>query len=122
MKALQKTAAAILLFVIMIAASAITASAASLNPSAVYDLDCEKIHKTYLEKTSDGFMRILVEEKQIIIEYYNTGFEFKSRKTLALELPLWGTFYNGSDSYYLVLGKENPENKGGAEVIRHHLD
>mgnify|MGYP000161060651 CR=1 FL=1 len=52
------------------------------------------------------------------IEYYDNHLQIKSRKEIALELPLWGGFYAGSDGYYLVEGQSNTTEDDTAEVIR----
>ena len=63
-------------------------------------------------------MRVFYDGKKIGIEYYDDNFMIQSKKSLDMELELWGGFYAGSDAYYLVEGQKNTAESDTAEVIR----
>lgn len=71
-----------------------------------------------LVSLDDGYMRVFYRENVVYIEYYDNDFNIKSKKSIPLELDLWGGFYNGSDGYYLVEGQNNEEEDDAKEVIR----
>lgn len=66
----------------------------------------------------DGYMRVFYTGKSVGVEYYDDNFNVKSKMSIAMELPVWGGFYAGSDAYYLIEGQNNPENVDSTEVIR----
>ena len=55
-----------------------------------------------LVSLDDGYMRVFYRENVVYIEYYDNDFNIKSKKSIPMELELWGGFYHGSDGYYLV--------------------
>lgn len=73
-----------------------------------------------LVDTGSNYMRVFYDDdsEKAHIEYYDYGFKLLSRSSLALELPIWGGFFNGADNYYLVEGKNNTAEDDAAEVIR----
>lgn len=71
-----------------------------------------------LVAVGSGYMRVFYADKKIHIEYYDNSFQIQSRKTLNMELDIWGGFYEGSDGYYIVEGKNNTAESDTAEVIR----
>lgn len=73
---------------------------------------------SYLVNTSNGFMRVQYENGNIDIYYYDYGYELLSSKSMSCELPLFGGFYEGSDSYYIVVGQKNPKESDDQEVVR----
>ena len=71
-----------------------------------------------LVSLDDGYMRVIYRENVVYIEYYDNDFNIKSKKSIPMELELWGGFYHGSDGYYLVEGQNNREEDDAKEVIR----
>ena len=71
-----------------------------------------------LVSLDDGYMRVFYKENAVYIEYYDNDFNVKSKKSIPMELDLWGGFYNGSDGYYLVEGQNHREEDDTKEVIR----
>lgn len=71
-----------------------------------------------LVSLDDGYMRVFYRENVVYIEYYDNDFNIKSKKSIPMELELWGGFYHGSDGYYLVEGQNNEEEDDAKEVIR----
>lgn len=96
-----------------------TARAASgIMPTAVDNLRNRLKSTSALVATDDGYMRVFYDEKKIGIEYYDNEFQIQRKKTVAMELSLWGGFYAGFDAYYLVEGQNNTAQSDTAEVIR----
>lgn len=57
---------------------------------------------SYLLNTDSGIMRVEYTGTAVVIEYYDQDYNILSQKYLSRELSLFGGFYEGSDSYYLV--------------------
>lgn len=93
-------------------------AASGLVPSAVNNLQVGLRRKSNVVATDSGYMRVFYNGKSVGIEYYDNNFNIQSKKTIPMELELWGGFYDGSDAYYLVEGQNNKEEKDTAEVIR----
>ena len=74
--------------------------------------------KSELVATDDGYMRVYYDNEQIGIEYYDEQLNIKSKKSLDMELDIWGGFYAGENAYYIVEGQSNTEQNDAAEVIR----
>lgn len=87
-------------------------------PAAVDNLTVHLRKTVNMTATSDGYMRVVYDGKKIRIEYYDTQFQILRKKSLNMELPIWGGFYAGSDGYYLAEAKSNTAEKDSAEVIR----
>ncbi len=43
----------------------------------------------------------------LLVEYYDKSFKLTSRKTVAMQLPVYGAFYKGTDGYYYVVSGQN---------------
>lgn len=93
-------------------------AADSLAPAAQDNLNVSLRRTSDLVPVSDGYMRVFYKKTAVGIEYYDNSLQIKSRKEIALELPLWGGFYAGADGYYLVEGQSNTTEDDTAEVIR----
>ena len=89
-----------------------------LVPTPLGNLSHTRLRNTYLEPTDDGYMRVYCDGSKVGIEYYKSDFSIVSEKSLKLELPIWGGFYQGKDAYYIVEGQNNKECVDGTEVIR----
>lgn len=76
--------------------------------------------RVYLAEESGSIMRVYGDESahQVKIEYCNDKMQVTSRKSVDMELPIWGGFYAGSDAYYIVVGQQDLEDKDGVEVFR----
>ena len=77
--------------------------------------------KSYL--TSDGnggLMRVQADavSGKILIEYYDTSYNFKSSKTINNELPIFGAFYETGSNYYILSGQTNANESDSVEVFR----
>lgn len=87
-------------------------------PAAVGNLNISLRKTSYLTPTNTGYMRVFYHDDAVGIEYYDNQFQLQSKKTLPMELKLWGGFYAGSNAYYLVEGQANTGESDSAEVIR----
>ncbi|MDO4553616.1 MAG: leucine-rich repeat domain-containing protein [Lachnospiraceae bacterium] len=92
----------------------------ALMPTASNNLQVNLRRTSQLVATDGGYMRIYYrkETNTVGIEYYDSAFHILSKKTISMELELWGGFYAGSDAYYLVEGQYNVAESDTAEVIR----
>lgn len=93
-------------------------TAGNLLPTASNNLNIGLRRSSDFVATGDGYMRVFYNGMSIGIEYYDDNFKIKSKRTIAMELNLWGGFYAGSDGYYLVEGQNNTAESDTAEVIR----
>ena len=111
------------LSVLLVAAAVqpLTANAKT-NPTPANNLSDYDIKYSTLTALSDGgYMRVFTDYENgadIRIEYYDSSFRVRKKKTISRDLPLWGGFYKGSDSYYICTGKLNPDEKDDEEIIR----
>ena len=96
------------------------AEAKSLGkPFSNYSLEYPRERSTSLVTADEGYMRVCNNQgSTIYIEYYDTDFKLLKKKTIKMELPIWGGFYKGTDGYYIVEGKYNTKCVNGTEVIR----
>ncbi len=109
-----------LLFEMFVPANSLRADAAgNLLPTGNDNLQTARLISTSeLVATKTGFMRVFYDGSKIRIENYDNSFQIQSKKSLDMELSLWGGFYAGSDSYYIVEGQNNTAEDDDAEVIR----
>ena len=54
----------------------------------------------------------------VVVERYSQSGKLQWKKTLSMELPVWGGFYAGTDYNFLVFGQGNPKESDSAEVFR----
>ena len=55
---------------------------------------------------------------KLLIEYYDTSYNFKRAMTLDLSLPIFGAFYESNDNYYILTGQNNPDHNDSVETYR----
>ena len=74
---------------------------------------------SYLHANEDGtLLRVEHVGENAVVELYSAEMKLSWKKTVPLELPLWGGFFAGKNYNFLVVGQENPEEDDNAEVIR----
>jgi hypothetical protein len=90
---------------------------------------------SYLYEVSGGFERIEFtgdtenqaydvlygtddSKKEIIVEKYSEDYQYQSRITIDMELPLFGGCYCGKNYNYIFYGQTNKEENNSKEVIR----
>lgn len=76
--------------------------------------------KSYLTTANGGFMRVQAGavDGSVVVQYFDSGFNFKSEKSISYGLPLFGAFYETEDNYYLLSGQNNPDEDDSVEVYR----
>ena len=77
--------------------------------------------KSYLTVCDNGnYMRVQsgAIEGKLLVEYYSPDFEPLSTKLIDNELPIFGTFYDSGNNYYVLSGQENPKQNDSLEVFR----
>lgn len=90
----------------------------SILPTAEDNLNIGLRSKSYLVATGSGYMRVFNDDKKIGIEYYDSSFNILRKKSINMELEIFGGFYAGANAYYIVEGQTNTEQSNTAEVIR----
>ena len=112
----------VILFIILIATILVPVksvkAAGELLPTAYDNLRIGLRSTSELVVINSGYMRVFYNGSKICIEYYDNSFNIKSKKTVAMELDIWGGFYAGKNAYYVVEGKNNKAEDNNAEVIR----
>lgn len=93
-------------------------SAGYVLPTAKDNLRINLRSHSELVTTDSGYMRVYDSGEKVGIEYYDKDFNIVSKKTIDMELGIWGGFFAGSDGYYLVEGQNNIVEEDSAEVIR----
>lgn len=76
--------------------------------------------KSYLSKTSDGkIMKVQAGDtvNGVMIEYYDTSYNLLSNRVISTDLPVFGGFYESNSNYFLVTGKENPNEISDVKVF-----
>lgn len=80
---------------------------------------CSVVVEANLAQNSDGtFTRVEYNGEKVIVETYSSKLQLISARILDMELPIFGGYYRGSDSHYLIFGQENDAESNSAEVIR----
>ena len=76
--------------------------------------------KSYLYTGPDGnLVRVeYLASTGILVEKYNSAFSCIDKKTIPMELSIFGGFYSGSNYNFLVFGQNNLEDDDSVEVIR----
>ena len=73
---------------------------------------------SHLAYENGEYVRVECLGDELVVEYYTQDFKFRSGKTIALELPLYGGVYLSTDYNFLVVGQTNFEEDDGKEVFR----
>ena len=83
-----------------------------------YDWNWANPVYSYLVKEATGYMRVEYTGSAVKIQYFDRSYKLLSEGTVTRELTKFGGFYEGSDSYYLAFGQNNPNEDNNLEVIR----
>ena len=84
----------------------------------IYDRWASPI-KSHLLANSDGsFTRIEHTGSELVVEEYSSDYGFLSGRTIDMELPIFGGFYEGNSAYFLIFGQDNPTEDDSIEVVR----
>lgn len=65
-----------------------------------------------------GVMLVYYDGETVTAQSFDDEFAPAETVILTPELPLFGGFYQGTDSYFLVYGQDNPEENDSTEVLR----
>lgn len=65
-----------------------------------------------------GFTRVEHVGDDVVIEQYSKETELVWKKTLTMDLPIWGGFFAGTDYNFFVFGQSNDEEDNNKEVVR----
>ena len=72
-----------------------------------------------LKQQKDGsWLRVENKNGSVIVEQYSSAMKLIWKKTLSLELPLWGGYFQGANYHFLVFGQTNMEESDKKEVMR----
>ena len=66
-------------------------------------------------KDPDGYYTYIYEPQIVVFEQDG---KVRSKKEISQELPMFGGFYEGADSFYLAFGQKNPDDDPELEVLR----
>ncbi|MBQ7800806.1 MAG: S-layer homology domain-containing protein [Oscillospiraceae bacterium] len=70
------------------------------------------------DEASQTYTRVEYTGSYVAVETYDASFQYVSRLTIAMELPIYGGFHEGESYNFLIFGQENPEEDDSVEVIR----
>lgn len=117
-KRIIKICLLLLLIAISIIPMKAVKAAGNVLPTACDNLNIRLKSTSELVATSSGYMRVFYDGSKICIEYYDNNFNIQSKKSIKMELNIWGGFYAGKNAYYVVEGQNNKDENNSAEIIR----
>ena len=75
--------------------------------------------RSYLEADADGtYLRVEYTNGKVVVEQYSAEMKLIWKKSLEMELPLWGGFFAGTRYNFLVEGQDNLDEDDNIEVVR----
>ena len=92
--------------------------AASIIPVASNNTNVGGVSNSGIAKTANGYVRVFCDSEKVYAEDYDDSFNITARRSIPMELNMYGGFYSGSNAYYLVFGQLNEKEDNNAEVIR----
>ncbi len=100
-------------------ASATPVETGNLNDyNYTYDRYANPIKSHLLDNGDGTFTRVEYTGKVVTVELYDSSYQYISGQSIQPELPVYGGFFSGTDSYFLIFGQENPTEDDNAEVMR----
>ena len=74
---------------------------------------------SYLSADEDGsLLRVEHVGENVVVEMYTADMKLTWKKTLEMELPIWGGFFAGKEYNFLVEGQSNYKEDDSVEVVR----
>ena len=73
---------------------------------------------SYLVDEGTRRLRVDYYGDSLVREYYDSANKLISSHSIPIELPVFGGFFEGEDSYYLIFGQENMKQDDSVEVYR----
>ncbi len=83
-----------------------------------YDTYGENVRTSLIPMEDGGWTRVEQTGSGVLVEQYSSKKALVWKKTLPMELPLWGGFYAGENYNFLVFGQSNSEEDDSKEVLR----
>lgn len=84
-----------------------------------YERNWSNCIKSFLAEDEDGYFRVDAgTDGDILVEYYDSNFQYRSQRWIPKELPIFGGCFIGADACFLVFGQTNPEESNAKEVVR----
>ena len=77
-----------------------------------------RVANSYLYNYNGTLTRVEQINSELIVENYSSDFTLKTAKTVALELPVFGGFFAGSQYNFVVSGQNNLDESNSVEVVR----
>lgn len=73
---------------------------------------------SYLVKQGSGYMKVQYasSDKSLTAAYYDGDFNLTDRKTVQMELPVFGGFCSDGNYYYVITGQNNPDESDSVQV------
>lgn len=125
MKKWFRKMAVLLAAAMMLAASPVIAMADTLSPVKTNNVGVQNYTRwaapvrSYLADRGGGSLtRLEYTGTQLVAETYDADRKLAQQKKINMELPLFGGFYAGTDSYFVAFGQTNYEEENSREVIR----
>lgn len=108
------------------AAPSMTESVQAGKPALGENRGMENYHYNYAKPVwsylyaneRGGLTRVQYAGKSVLIEEYDSGFNFISNMMLPTELTIWGGFFAGKNYNFFIFGDKNPEESKEKEVVR----
>ncbi|MBQ7858297.1 MAG: hypothetical protein IJ351_06690, partial [Oscillospiraceae bacterium] len=88
------------------------------NHEYAYDRWAKPVSSNLVENSDGTFTRVENVGTGVAVEIYSSELQFVSGKIMDMELPIYGGYYCGSDSHFLIFGQANPNEDNNLEVIR----
>ena len=88
------------------------------NHEYAYDRWAKPVSSNFVENSDGTFTRVENVGTGVAVEIYSSELQFVSGKIMDMELPIYGGYYCGSDSHFLIFGQANPNEDNNLEVIR----
>lgn len=100
-------------------AAEVPATSSNLNDH--YYVNAERFAapvRSTLAREGDNYVRVECIGSDLVVEYYDTAFNYLSGKKIPLELPVYGGVYLCEDYNFVVVGQMNLEENDEVEVFR----
>ena len=104
----------------LLAALLITSASAAENAAQAQNTQqtAAPVTSCLCDLEDSGVMLVRYDGETVTAQCFDDELQPTECTVLMPELPLFGGFYQGTDSYFLVFGQENPEENDSTEVLR----
>ena len=74
---------------------------------------------SYIMQNADGTLnRVEYLNNKVIVETYSSTGKFRKKRSIKMELPIFGGFYSGKKYNFVVFGQKNLKENNKKEVVR----